>query len=75
MQDFGSGSASESRKAKMIHKSRKNLEMSCFEVLDVLFRAEGFLCNLNVLYGGLGDGGSKLYCLIQKKFKFFSAVP
>jgi hypothetical protein len=32
-----SGSGSGSRRAKMTHKSRKNLEMSCFEVLDVLF--------------------------------------
>jgi len=31
------GSGSGSRKAKIAHKSRKNLEISCFEVLDVLF--------------------------------------
>jgi hypothetical protein len=31
-------------------------------------RAEGFFCNLDVLYGGLGIG--KLYFLIQKKFNF-----
>jgi hypothetical protein len=30
-----------------------------------LLRAEGFFCNLDVLYGGLGIG--KLYFLIQKK--------
>jgi hypothetical protein len=32
----------------MIHKSRKNQEISCFEVLDVgtLLRAEGFFCTL-----------------------------
>ncbi len=29
---YGSG------RAKMTHKSRKNLEVSCFEVLDVFFR-------------------------------------
>ncbi len=39
----GSGSGfnqvrgSGSRRAKMTHKSRKNGEISCFEVLDVLF--------------------------------------
>jgi hypothetical protein len=26
-----------SRRAKLTHKSRKNLEISCFEVMDVLF--------------------------------------
>jgi hypothetical protein len=37
--DPDSESASEfrSRRAKMTHKSRKNLKISCFEVLDVLF--------------------------------------
>ncbi len=36
-------------------------------------RAEGFFCNLDVLYGGLGIG--KLQFLIQKKnLIFFSAV-
>ncbi len=32
-------------------------------------RAEGFFCNLDILYGGLGIG--KLQFLIKKKFKFF----
>jgi hypothetical protein len=31
--EYGSGS----RRAKMTHKSRKNLEISSFKVLDVLF--------------------------------------
>ncbi len=35
-------------------------------------RSEGFCCNLDVLYGGLGIG--KLYFLIQNKCNFFSAV-
>ncbi len=35
-------------------------------------RAEGFFCNLDILYGGLGIG--KLQFLIKKKFNFFSAV-
>jgi hypothetical protein len=35
-------------------------------------RAEGFFCNLEILYGGLGIG--ELQFLIKKKFKFFSAV-
>ncbi len=32
-----SGSGSGSRRIKITHKRRKNLEISCFEVLDVLF--------------------------------------
>ncbi len=45
------------RRAKMTHKSRKKLEISCFEVLDVLFWGrEGFFCSFCVLYGGLGIG-------------------
>ncbi len=35
-------------------------------------RAEGFFCNSDILYGGLGIG--KLQFLIKKQFKFFSAV-
>jgi hypothetical protein len=34
-----------------------------------LLRAEGFFCNLDVLYGGLGTGKSQF--LIKKKFNFF----
>ncbi len=34
-----------------------------------LLRAEGFFCNLDILYWGLGRG--KLQFLIQKKFNFF----
>ncbi len=34
-----------------------------------LLRAEGFFCNLDILYGGLGIG--KLQFFIQKKFNFF----
>jgi hypothetical protein len=34
---FGSGPGSRSRRAKKTNKRRKNLEISCFEVLDVLF--------------------------------------
>jgi hypothetical protein len=38
-------------------QSRIFFKSSCFQVLDGLFlRAEGFLCNLDVLYGGLGIG-------------------
>jgi hypothetical protein len=41
--------------------------------MDGPLRAEGFFCNLDVLYGGLGIG--KLYFLIKKKVNFFfSAV-
>jgi hypothetical protein len=35
-------------------------------------RAEGFFCNLDILYGGLGIG--KLQFLIKKNIIFFSAV-
>ncbi len=35
-------------------------------------RAEGFFCNLDILYGGLGIG--KLQFLIKKNVIFFSAV-
>jgi hypothetical protein len=35
-------------------------------------RAEGFFCNLDILYGGLGIG--KLQFFNKKKFNFFSAV-
>jgi hypothetical protein len=35
-------------------------------------RAEGFFCNLDILYGGLGIG--KLQFLIEKNLIFFSAV-
>ncbi len=51
-----SGSGSGSRREKMTHKSRKKFNSSCFEVLDGLLRAEGFFCNLDVLYGGIGRG-------------------
>jgi hypothetical protein len=41
----------------MTQKNGKNKEISCFEVLNVLFEgAEGFFCNLDFLYGGLGIG-------------------
>ncbi len=61
----GSGS----RRAKMTHKSRKNLEISCFEVLDVpRLRPEAFFCSLDVLYGGLGI--IYLHCLFKKRKKF-----
>ncbi len=65
----GSGS----RRAKITHRIKIS-EISCFEVLDVLFfeRAEGFFCNLDVLNGGLGIG--KLQFLKKKKWNFFSAV-
>jgi hypothetical protein len=36
-QGCGSGFGSGFRRAKMTHKSRKKLKISCFEVVDVLF--------------------------------------
>ncbi len=42
-------------RAKITHNNRKELINFIFGVLGVLFlRAEGFSCNLNVFYGGLG---------------------
>ncbi len=53
------------------HKSRKKLRNFMFWGAGCsLLRAEGFFCNLDVLYGGLGIG--KLYLFIQRKFIFFS---
>ncbi len=54
----------------MTHESRKKIKK--FNVLECwmfFLRAEGFFCNLDVLYGGLGIG--KLEFLIQKNLMFF----
>ncbi len=56
------GSRSGSRRTKMTHKNRKNLEISCLE-------ADGFFCSLDVLYGGLGVGKSQFFFL--KKILIF----
>jgi hypothetical protein len=49
--------------------------MSCFEVLDVFFRAEDFSYNLGVLYEGLGISTGKLQFVIKKdKFQHFSIL-
>jgi hypothetical protein len=50
-------------------KIEKSEEISGFEVLDVLFRAEGFSFGLEVLHGGLGI--NKFQFLIKKQ-DFFS---
>jgi hypothetical protein len=42
------------RRAKMTHKNRKSEEISCFEVLDVLLKGEGFSCCLDVIHERLG---------------------
>ncbi len=64
-QGFGSGSGSESRRAKMTHKNRKKSRIFMFLSTGCsLLRAEGFSCSLGVLYGGLGI--SKLQFLIKK---------
>jgi len=56
---------SESRRAKITHKSEEN---SSFEVPDVLFlRDEDFCCSLDVPYGGLGISKLQFF----KKFFFF----
>ncbi len=50
---IGSGS----RRAKMTQKSRKRFYKIMFwSVVWPLLRVEGFFCNLDVLYGGLGIG-------------------
>ncbi len=52
-----SESGSGSRRAKMTHKSRNNLRNFKFSSDGCsLLRAEGFFCNLDVFYGGLGIG-------------------
>ncbi len=53
-----SESGSESRRSKMTHKSRKKLRNFMFLKCAgcSLLRAEGFFCNLDGLYGGLGIG-------------------
>jgi hypothetical protein len=57
----------------MTQKSRKQiLKFMFLRVGWPFLRAEGFFCNLDDLYGGLGIG--KLSFLIKKKFNFFSAV-
>jgi hypothetical protein len=44
-----------SRIAKRFKKIEEKEELSCFEMLDVLFEeAEGFYFSLDVLHGGLG---------------------
>jgi hypothetical protein len=58
-------SGSGSRRAKITHKSRKYLRNFMFWSAGCSFlRPEGFFCNLDVLYGGLGMG--KLLFLIKK---------
>ncbi len=55
-----SESGSGSRRAKMTNKSRKKFKKFMFwSVGWPLLSAEGFFCNFDVLYGGLGIG--KLY--------------
>jgi hypothetical protein len=49
----------------MTHKSRKKfVKVHVLKCWLPLFRADGFFCNLDVLYGGLGIG--KLQFLIKK---------
>ena len=49
----------------MTHKKERSKEISCFEMLDVLFlSAGGFSCSLDVLYEGI----SKLKFLIKKYY-------
>jgi hypothetical protein len=51
---------------KLPPKIEKSKEISCFEVLNVLFfRAEGFTCRLGVLYWGL----CKFQFLIKEIYK------
>jgi len=57
----------------MTHKNRKKSRIFMFlRVGCSLLRAEGFSCNLGVLYGGLGI--SKLQFLIKKIEIKFPAI-
>jgi len=57
----------------MTHKNRKKSRIFMFlRVGCSLLRAEGFSCNLGVLYGGLGI--SKLQFLIRKVEIKFQAI-
>ncbi len=69
------GCGSGSRRAKMTQKERKNQKVKKFHVLTwcSLLRAEGFSCDLGVLYRGLGI--SKLQFLIQKIWKICFLCP
>jgi hypothetical protein len=68
--DPDSESGSGSRRAKMTHKSRRKIaEVHVLKCWMTSLRAEGFLYNLDIIYGGLGIG--KLQFLIIKK-KIFS---
>ncbi len=65
--DQDSESGSGSRRAKMTHKSRNFfLKFMFWSVGWPLLRAEGFFCNLDILFGGLGTG--KLEFFYPKKF-------
>ncbi len=44
------------QEGKMTHKSRNFLKVPVFKCWWPLLRAEGFFCNLDVLYGGLRIG-------------------
>jgi hypothetical protein len=56
--DSGSGS----RRGKMTHKSRKKfVKVHVLSVGWSLLRAEGFFCNLDILYGGQGIGKLKFF--------------
>ncbi len=68
--DPDSESGSGSRRANMTHKSRKNFSKCMFwSVGWPLSWAAGFLCNLDIHYGGLGIG--KLHFMIKKNLIFF----
>jgi hypothetical protein len=73
--ESGSGSS----RTKMTHKTDKS---RCFEVLDLFFIAEGFVCNLDVLYGVVMStiSNERTNVLISKliigtKAKHFVLVP
>ncbi len=76
MQCFGPGftqvSGSGFRRAKMAHKGRKKLKNFMFLSAGCsLLRAEGFLCDMNVLFGGLGKNCSFLSKKKISSCKFF----
>jgi hypothetical protein len=68
---WSAGSESGSRRAKKTHKNIKSQEISCFEVLDILFRGvKASAVAWDVLYRGLGITTLHFFILKNSALKF-----